>query len=133
MIKEQENEVIEKDYFKDLQKIKETIRTNQNKAMVIVNSAMIMTYYEIGTIINKRKTWGSKYIKNLANDLKEYGKGYSYDQLKRMAQFANEFAVQEIGAQPVPQIPWSTIIVIMQKSSSHEEMLWYINETYKNG
>ena len=133
MIKEQENEVIEKDYFKDLQEIKETIRTNQNKAMVIVNSAMIMTYYEIGTIINKRKTWGSKYIKNLANDLKEYGKGYSYDQLKRMAQFANEFSVQEIGAQPVPQIPWSSIIVIMQKSSSHEKMLWYINETYKNG
>ena len=133
MIKEQENEVIEKDYFHDLQEIKETIRTNQNKAMVVVNSAMIMTYYEIGTIINKRKTWGSKYIKNLANDLKEYGKGYSYDQLKRMAQFANEFSVQEIGAQPVPQIPWSSIIVIMQKSSSHEEMLWYINETYKNG
>ena len=101
--------------------------------MVIVNSAMIMTYYEIGTIINKRKTWGSKYIKNLANDLKEYGKGYSYDQLKRMAQFANEFSVQEIGAQPVPQIPWSSIIVIMQKSSSHEKMLWYINETHKNG
>ena len=133
MIKERNNEVIEKDYFKDLQEIKEAIRTNQNKAMVVVNSAMIMTYYEIGTIINKRKTWGSKYIKNLANDLKEYGKGYSYDQLKRMAQFANEFSVQEIGAQPVPQIPWSSIIVIMQKSSSHEKMLWYINETYKNG
>ena len=133
MIKEQENEVIEKDYFHDLQEIKEAIRTNQNKAMVVVNSAMIMTYYEIGTIINKRKTWGSKYIKNLANDLKEYGKGYSYDQLKRMAQFANEFSVQEIGAQPVPQIPWSSIIVIMQKSSSHEKMLWYINETHKNG
>ena len=133
MIKEKNNEVFEKDYFKDLQEIKEAIRTNQNKAMVVVNSAMIMTYYEIGTIINKRKTWGSKYIKNLANDLKEYGKGYSYDQLKRMAQFANEFSVQEIGAQPVPQIPWSSIIVIMQKSSSHEKMLWYINETYKNG
>ncbi len=133
MIKEQKNEVIEKDYFHDLQEIKEAIRTNQNKAMVVVNSAMIMTYYGIGTIINKRKTWGSKYIKNLANDLKEYGKGYSYDQLKRMAQFANEFSVQEIGAQPVPQIPWSSIIVIMQKSSSHEKMLWYINETYKNG
>ena len=133
MIKEKNNEVIEKDYFKDLQEIKEAIRTNQNKAMVIVNSAMIMTYYEIGTIINKRKIWGSKYIKNLANNLKEYWKGYSYDQLKRMAQFANEFSVQEIGAQPVPQIPWSSIIVIMQKSSSHEKMLWYINETYKNG
>ena len=47
MIKEQENEVIEKDYFKDLQEIKEAIRTNQNKAMVIVNSTMIMTYYAV--------------------------------------------------------------------------------------
>ena len=44
------NEILDKDYIYDLNKIKETIRDNQNKAMVIVNSAMIMTYYEIGTI-----------------------------------------------------------------------------------
>ena len=134
MIKEQENEVIEKDYFKDLQEIKEAIRTNQNKAMVVVNSAMIMTYYEIGTIINKRKTWGSKYIKNLANDLKEYGKGYSYENLYRMSKVSEEFSNEEIMSHPVTQIPWSTLVtVIMAKSSTHEEMLWYINETYKNG
>ena len=133
MIKEQENEVIEKDYFKDLQEIKEAIRTNQNKAMVVVNSAMIMTYYEIGTIINKRKTWGSKYIKNLANDLKEYGKGYSKRNLQFMSQFANNFTKNDIVKQVASQIPWFTIVVIMQKSSSHEKMLWYINETYKNG
>ena len=133
MIKEQENEVIEKDYFKDLQEIKEAIRTNQNKAMVVVNSAMIMTYYEIGTIINKRKTWGSKYIKNLANDLKEYGKGYSKRNLQFMSQFANNFTKNDIVKQVASQIPWFTIVVIMQKSSSHKEMLWYINETYKNG
>ena len=133
MIKEQENEVIEKDYFHDLQEIKETIRTNQNKAMVVVNSAMIMTYYEIGTIINKRKTWGSKYIKNLANDLKEYGKGYSKRNLQFMSQFANNFTKNDIVKQVASQIPWFTIVVIMQKSSSHEKMLWYINETYKNG
>ncbi len=133
MIKEKNNEVIDKDYFHDLQEIKETIRTNQNKAMFVVNSAMIMTYYEIGTIINKRKTWGSKYIKNLANDLKEYGKGYSYDNLNYMSKFAKEFKYNEIFDQVGRLIPWRTIIVIMQKSSSHEEMLWYINETHKNG
>ena len=99
----------------------------------MVNSTMIMTYYEIGTIINKRKTWGSKYIKNLANDLKEYGKGYSYDNLNYMSKFAKEFKYNEIFEQPARLIPWFTIVVIMQKSSSHEEMLWYINETYKNG
>ena len=102
--------------------------------MVIVNSTMIMTYYEIGTIINKRKIWGSKYIKNLANDLKEYGKGYSYENLYRMSKVSEEFSNEEIMSQPVTQIPWSTLVtVIMAKSSTHEEMLWYINETYKNG
>ena len=133
MIKEKNNEVIDKDYFHDLQEIKEAIRTNQNKAMVVVNSAMIMTYYEIGTIINKRKTWGSKYIKNLANDLKEYGKGYSKRNLQFMSQFANNLTKNDIVKQVASQIPWFTIVVIMQKSSSHEKMLWYINETYKNG
>jgi predicted nuclease of restriction endonuclease-like (RecB) superfamily len=132
-LKGENNKFLEKDYFNDLQRIKETIRQNQNKAMVYVNCQMIMTYYEIGTIINKRKTWGSKYIQYLANDLKEYGKGFSYDQLKRMVQFSTEFNVDEIRAQPVPQIPWSTIILIMQKSKSHEEMLWYINKTHKLG
>ena len=101
--------------------------------MVVVNSAMIMTYYEIGTIINKRKTWGSKYIKNLADDLKEYGKGFSIGNLKLMSQFANNFYNDEISKQVACQIPWFTIVRIMQKSSTHEEMLWYINETHKNG
>ena len=134
MIKEKENNIFEKDYFNDLQKIKETIKTNQAKAMVVVNSAMIMTYYEIGTIINKRKTWGSKYIQNLANDLKEYGKGYSTQNLKRMSQIASEFSYSEFSSQAVSQIPWGTLVtVIIPKSKSHEEMLWYINQTHKNG
>ena len=67
-----------------MNKIKETIRTNQAKAMVVVNSAMIMTYYEISTIINQRKVWGNKYIERLFNDLKEYGKGFSIRNLHNM-------------------------------------------------
>jgi len=127
------NEFINNDYLNDLKKIKETIRTNQNKAMVIVNSAMIMTYYEIGVIINKRKTWGNKYIQKLSEDLKEYGGGYSYDNLNYMSKLAGNFTREELFDQPGRLIPWRTIIVIMQKSKSHNEMIWYINETYKNG
>lgn len=132
MNKQKENTIIEKDYFNDLNKIKETIKTNQAKAMVVVNSAMIMTYYEIGTIINERKTWGSKYIQNLANDLKEYGKGYSTQNLYRMSQIASEYSYKELFSQPAREIPWFTLVEITHKSSSHEEMLWYINETHKN-
>ena len=127
MKKEENNNILEKDYFNDLNKIKETIWQNQNKAMVYVNNQMILTYYEIGTIINQRKTWGSKYIQNLANDLKEYGKGYSYDNLNYMCKFAANFEYDEIFYQPGRLIPWRTIIEIMTKAKSHEEMLWYIN------
>ena len=124
---------LDKDYCNDLQKIKETIKQNQNKAMVYVNSQMILTYYQIGTIINKRKTWGSKYIQNLANDLKEYGTSYSSRNLEFMSQLASNISINEFAKQPVSEIPWGTIIIIMQKSKSHKEMLWYINETHKLG
>ena len=123
---------LEKSYFEDLTKIKETIRENRYQALIVVNSAMITTYYKIGTIINERKEWGNKYIQRLADDLKEYGRGYSYDQLKRMAKFASIFTEDEIRAQPGPQIPWKTIVEIISKASSKEEMLWYIKQTYNN-
>ena len=99
------NNVISNDYMNDLKQIKETIKQNQNKAMIVVNSAMIMTYYEIGTIINKRKTWGNKYIERLSNDLKEYGKGYSVQNLYRMSYFAECFSNDELFSQPVRNIP----------------------------
>lgn len=133
MKKEENHNILGKEYLNDLNKIKETIKQNQNKAMVYVNSAMILTYYEIGTIINKRKTWGSKYIQNLSNDLKEYGNSFSSRNLHYMAQFAGEFTLKEIMHHPGAQIPWRTMIEIMQKTKSHSEILFYINETHKNG
>ena len=133
MIKEKEITIIEKDYLNDLNKIKETIRTNQNKAMVVVNSAMILTYYEIGTIINQRKIWGNKYIERLSKDLKEYGSGYSTQNLYRMSQIANEYTRSELFSQPAREIPWYTLIEITHKSQTHKEMLWYIEQTHKNG
>ena len=133
MIKEKEITILEKEYFDDLKKIKETIRTNQNKAMVVVNSASIINNYKIGTIINQRKVWGNKYIERLSNDLKEYGEGYSYDSLKLKSRFAKEFTIDEIREHPVPQIPWGTIVEIMKKSKTHNEMLWYVKQTHKNG
>ena len=133
MIKTKEIAIFEKDYLQDLNKIKETIKTNQNRAMVVVNSAMIMTYYEIGRIINERKKWGNKYIERLSNDLKDYGKGYSIQNLYRMSLFSKEFSTEEFFSQPVREISWGTLSnIIIPRSSSHEEVLWYINQTHKN-
>ena len=56
-----------------------------------------------------------------------------YRNIKYMSQFCNNFSLDEIRQQPVAQISLGTIINIMSKSKSHEEMLWYINQTHKNG
>ena len=124
--------IIEKEYLNDLKQIKETIRTNQNKAMVVVNSTMIMTYYEIGNIINKRKVWGNNFVIKLSQDLKEFGGGFSKENLYRMSRFANEFTMNELVSQPATQIPWFTLIEIMTKSKHHDEILWYVDQTHKN-
>lgn len=125
------SEIIEKDYLLELNRIKETIRKNQNKAMVIVNTAAIINNYEIGTIINERKVWGNKYIERLSNDLKEFT-GYSYRSLKYMSQFANTFTHDEIRQRGVAQISWRSIIAVMSKCKTHEERLWYVSACYKN-
>lgn len=54
--------ILEKDYLDDLTKIKLTIKSNQAQAMVIVNRTMILTYYQIGKIINQRKKEMGKQI-----------------------------------------------------------------------
>ena len=123
---------IDNNYLKELQRIKDTIRSNQNKAMVIVNTQMILTYYEIGSIINKNKSWGNKYIQRLSEDLKDYGKGYSFRNLQYMRKLADLFTKDEIVQQVVAQIPWSSILQIMSHSKSKEEMMWYISKTYEN-
>jgi predicted nuclease of restriction endonuclease-like (RecB) superfamily len=50
-----------------------------------------------------------------------------------MMRFAKEFICSEISQQLADQIPWFTLVEIMTKSKTHEEMLWYINQTHKNG
>ncbi len=81
----------------------------------------------------KEKYGGSKYIENLANDLKDYGKGYSYDNLNYMRRFSFEFSYHEIFDQSARLIAWFTYVIIMQKSHSHKEMLWYIEHIKTNG
>ena len=78
-------------YLSIIEHIKNEINNAQYRAAASVNSELIMLYYNIGCIINENKSWGNKFIENLAKDIKlEYpnSKGYSVRNLKYMSKFA---------------------------------------------
>ena len=53
--------------------------------------------------------------------------------LKYMSQFVNLVSYDEISQRVVGRISWRTIITIMSKCKSHDEMLFYVQVAYKNG
>ena len=79
------------DYIKIVENIKGEIREAQYKATLHVNQELIMLYYHIGQVVNEHKTWGSKFIENLAADIHmsfPNVTGYSARNLKYMAKLA---------------------------------------------
>ena len=86
------------EYLDIVETIKLEIKSAQYQAAVSVNRELIMLYYNIGKIINEHKTWGNKFIENLAADIRisfPDTKGYSIRNLKYMAKFAAEYPDEE--------------------------------------
>ena len=121
------------EYLNEKTEIQYTLKRNQSNALIEANKAMIMTYYEIGTLINNRKEFGDKYIERLADDLKQYGKGYTIENLKYMARFASIFTKDEMEQHSISIVPWDFILTIIINCKDHDEILWYIVQTIKNG
>jgi len=97
---------------------------------------LITLYYNIGKIINEHKTWGNKFIENLATDIKlsfPDAKGYSVRNLKYMAKLAATYADDEFMQQAVAQIPWGHTVVLLDKFSDNTIRNWYIEKTIENG
>lgn len=79
------------EYLHIVEEVKQEIRTAQYRAAVSVNRELLGLYHSIGEVINAHKTWGSKFVENLAADIKlsfPDATGYSVRNLKYMAKFA---------------------------------------------
>lgn len=125
-----------KEYFETIESIKNEIKSAQYKAAVSVNRELIMLYYNIGKVINAHKTWGSKFIDNLAADIKlsfPNTTGYSARNLKYMAKFAAMFEDAEIVQAVLAQLTWYHNMALMDKTQDTEQYVWYAQETIKNG
>jgi len=125
-----------KDYLLIIADIKQKIRNSQYRAVLSANSEMILLFWQIGKIINSKSFWGSKFIDNLAKDIKKdfpFTKGYSVRNLKYMAKFAKMHTNTEFVQASLAQITWYHHITLMNKIKDIKTYLWYVNETVKNG
>ncbi|WP_423147027.1 PDDEXK nuclease domain-containing protein [Rubrolithibacter danxiaensis] len=87
-----EKEISGTDLF---QSIRSLIENSRKSIVRNINSAMLMTYFEIGRMIvedqqqgKERAEYAKETLQNLSRDLtKEFGKGYSIDNLERFRKF----------------------------------------------
>ena len=124
------------EYFATIEQVKREIKAAQYKAAVHVNTELIMLYHSIGRVINAHKSWGNKFIENLAQDIKlEFPQttGYSVRNLKYMAKFAQLFPDAEFVQALLAQITWYHNIALMDKVKDADAYLWYAVQTAKNG
>lgn len=124
------------EYLKIIEAIKDEIKGAQYKATLSVNRELIMLYYNIGTVINEHKSWGNKFIDNLAMDISvsfPSVKGYSVRNLKYMAKFAETYPNVQFVQTVSAQIPWSHNVLILDKVHEADQREWYIRKTAENG
>ena len=124
------------EYLATIEQVKQEIKAAQYKAAVHVNTELIMLYYNIGCVINAHKSWGSKFVDNLAQDIKmefPQSTGYSVRNLKYMAKFARMFPDKEFVQVALAQITWYHNIALMDKVKYPDAYAWYAAQTVKNG
>lgn len=121
------------EYLETVELVKQEIRTAQYRATVQVNGELLRLYHAIGTVINAHKVWGSKFVENLAADIKlsfPEMKGYSARNLKYMAKFAVRFPADEIVQAPLAQITWYHHITLMDKIKEPTAHIWYAEQSF---
>lgn len=130
---------IDTEYQTFLAEIKANYRSAQLKAVHAVNSQMIQFYWSLGKRILEKQasvTWGGKFLDQLSRDLQiEFPgtQGFSVRNLKFMRQFAQTYPDLEVRKQPVSQLPWGHIIVLMQQVKDQEAREWYARNALENG
>ncbi|WP_211880082.1 PDDEXK nuclease domain-containing protein [Pseudarthrobacter albicanus] len=110
--------------------LKDRVRAARTTALRTVNTQLIELYWSIGHTILQRQeveNWGSGVMGRLADDLRaEFPemKGLSRSNLFYMRGFAAAWP-DPIVQQPVGQLPWGHITVLLDKLDTPDQRLWY--------
>ncbi len=135
----QKHSFLSENYDAFLRSLKERIYQAQVRAVLAVNSELVLLYWNIGREILLRQEeagWGGKVIDQLAKDLKQafpQMQGFSSRSLKYMRTFAEAYPDYSIVQEVLAQITWYHNIALLEKTKSPEQRLWYAQQTIVNG
>ena len=108
-----------------LLEIKTLIEEGRNKAIMAVNSALTLTYWQVGRRINQevlrgeRAEYGKQVVELLAKELVLfYGKSFAARNIRRMMQFAETFPDFEIVSPLVSQLSWTHFTLLLPPAKS---------------
>lgn len=118
------------DFYRDIKAMPHSAR---NKVYQTINQTMTQTYWEIGRRIveqeqqgQARAQYGAMLIKNLSDELtKEFGKGFSVDNLKNMRRFYQYFPKSETASHQFT-LSWSHYIFLTRINNTSERSFYEI-------
>jgi len=122
-----------------LRDLKSLIEQGRSQAVAAVNSALTITYWQVGRRINEeilhgqRAEYGKQVVEKIAEVLElEYGKGFEAKNVRRMMKFAVVFPDFEIVAPLVRQLSWSHFLTLIPLKSN-EARRFYANQASEAG
>ena len=93
-------ELIEENVNPIFEEIKNLVNSSRERVYSTVNTEMLNLYWNIGKIImkiqegNERAIYGKEVLKKVSKKLtKEFGRGFSVDNLEKMRKFYNTFSI----------------------------------------
>ena len=96
------------EYLNIIESIKQEIRTAQYRATVSVNRELWVLYHSIDEVTNEHKTWGSRFVENLAADIKISFPDTTGDSVRNLmyrAKFARRFPNKQFVQAALAQMP----------------------------
>ncbi len=129
---------IDPDYITLIEGLKEKIQAARMRAMITANQELIRVYWEIGKSIveqQQSKSWGEKFLQQLSADLQHSFPGmggFSLGNLNRAKLFYASYPDFE-SASLISKLPWSHVILLMQRIKQPSTRDWYAKYGIENG